>query len=216
MKKIIIVIISCPIFFSLVCAITIYTSVRNLGAIKIENSTQTSLKIVGKVEMKKSEITENANVIGDFKVFNSTLNDVKTVGFLELDENSKINGDVKVTGKVKVFNSTLNNIKTVGFLDLYENSKINGDIKVDGNLFMSQSRIEKQLNITSENIEIKDNSYVKNIYVIKDKDNSDEVITLDNSTVDGNIEFESKLGKVKLKNGAKVTGTVIGGTVDTI
>ncbi|BBH52200.1 hypothetical protein [Fluviispira sanaruensis] len=182
MKKIIIVIISCTIFFSLVCAITIYTSIRNLGAIKIENSTQTSLKIVGKVELKKSAITEKADVIG----------------------------------KVKVFNSTLNNIKTIGFLNLHDNSKVNGDIKVTGNLFMSLSRIEKQLNITSENIEINDNSYVRSIFVNKDEDNKEEVISIDNSIVDGNIEFESQHGKVKLKNGAKVTGTVIGGTVDTI
>ncbi len=154
-----------------------------------------------------------AGFSGKISIENSIKKCIMHYGYVNL-ENVTILENTFVSGKLVASNASLNDIKINGELFLYQSSIINGKVNIDGLLVSSSTKFEKPIFITSSKIELNDGTVTKDIYIMKHRiDSKEEFLYIDNSTVDGDIIFESNLGKVILINGSKILGNVYGGKI---
>lgn len=150
---------------------------------------------------------------GRLNIENSIKKCIMHYGFVNL-ENVTILENTFVSGKLTGSNVSLNDVKVNGEMSLSESSIVNGKVKINGSLITSSAKFEKPIFITSSKIQLNEGTVTKDIYVIKHSlDPKEEFVYIDNSMVDGNITFESKLGKVILLNGSKISGKVYGGKI---
>ncbi len=127
----------------------------------------------------------------------------------------RINGTLSVTGNLESSGSSIKDLNATGTIVLNNNDNISGDVDIVGKLTASNSRFEKQLLITSSIITLNNGTTTKNIYIRRNNGKKvDEYLYLNNSTVNGNITFESGRGKVVANSGSRINGSIIGGTLN--
>ncbi len=170
------------------------------------------------------------NTIGDSRVNNRTIDCISHSGILrlrnvivqetlsnfgELNINGgRIDGTLSVSGNFTSSGSTIKNINASGDIVFSNNNNITGNTDIIGALTVSNSKFDKQLLITSSRIKLSDGTTTKNIYVRKNNgSNATEYIYLNDSTVNGDITFESGNGIVIANSGSRINGSIIGGTL---
>lgn len=131
----------------------------------------------------------------------------------ELDIKDTVVADsIKINGDMEASNVTCKNLIVSGSLES-NNILVNKDTMINGYLKAKNSNFE-DINATSEKIMLF-NTRVNNIIVksIKDK-KTQQIILNGNTTINGNIIFESGIGEVLLlSKEVKIVGKVNGGAV---
>lgn len=131
----------------------------------------------------------------------------------ELDIKDTVVGDsIKINGDMEASNVTCKSLIVSGSL-ASNNMLVKGETIINGYLKDKNSNFE-DINAAAEKI-ILFNTHVKNIIVRSIKDQKTQQIILNGkTTVNGNIIFESGIGKVLLlSKEAKIVGKVNGGEV---
>lgn len=131
----------------------------------------------------------------------------------ELDIKDTVVADsIKINGDMEASNVTCKNLIVSGSLES-NNIIVKKDAMINGYLKAKNSKFE-DINATAEKIMLF-NTHVNNIIVqsIKDK-KTQQIILNGNTTINGNIIFESGIGEVLLlSKEVKIFGKVNGGTV---
>jgi len=184
---------------------------KKFGSTEIKSRTVNNLTIHGTTDLDDMTINGPLAVYGrlhgsDLKVKGAitihgqaTLHDIVCADDVTIHGQANLKG-IDVSGDLVVHGQL--NIKRGSIL---------GTTHVHGQAYIDKSTMA-DLMAHSEEITIK-NSTLKNI-TLKQSYGRKIVVTLIDSTVDGNITFENENGIVVLKNDAKVQGKIIGGTAE--
>ncbi|KAB8029881.1 hypothetical protein [Fluviispira multicolorata] len=153
----------------------------------------------------------NNNSLGTLNLYNKNVNCISNTGTVILN-NVTVKSNTMIVGELTAQGSSINDLDVTGKVDFSRNTTVIGNINIVGELKASNTKFEKPISITSSIIELKDGTNTNNIYIRKNNGrNYDEFIYLTNSTVNGNITFESGKGKVVLDSRSKITGSLNGG-----
>ncbi len=152
---------------------------------------------------------------GNIRISNTTKDCINHLGSVFLS-NVIVRNKVDVTGNLEGANVSLNGIFMEGRLLLNGRNNVAGNVDIVGELVSANTNFSKKIKINSYNIQLKNGTVTKDILVRKnDKGTTGtQYLYIDNSTVNGNITFESGKGRVILSNGGRYTGALIGGTFE--
>jgi|GEM_PF-3805221 len=167
------------------------------GPANLVNVTLSFAKIVGTLQFEKLTVDNEINIIGPVD------------GAL-----GKFNNLI-VTGSLSIEDTEINSLKVVGPTRL-ENVKIKNSANIVGYFEAKKSTLHN-ITITSDDAKLS-HTTVNNILVEKNshKFNSPRTQTLkiENGTIiNGNITFESKLGKILTSKDSKINGKIIGAAI---
>jgi cytoskeletal protein CcmA (bactofilin family) len=167
------------------------------GSAKLRNQAFKSIKIAGSGDLEDIVVEGNIIATGRLEAKRCTFGSMRTTGKTEL-EKVTVNGD----------------LDTAGFLGLDEGI-VKGEIKVNGSLDIKNSVVQQvTLSFESGNIPFK-KSKTKTITINCPDDLTKKVtVTLDGTTVNGDVVFNGSAGIVILKDGGKIEGTVINGSIE--
>jgi len=124
--------------------------------------------------------------------------------------NVTVTGSLSSNGSLKLSESTIESLTSNGGTNL-QNTIVNGPCTVRGSLYVDSSTLST-ISVSSTNITFY-NSKTKSIRVENTSRTIEHIVDLNNTTIDGDIVFESGNGKVLLKGDSKITGEVLGGQV---
>lgn len=171
--------------------------VRYFGSIIIKNEHIKNQKILsyGTARLENSTFKKSLSCSGSLIVTSCTFHeDVKVSGSLKATQSS-FNDDVKVSGSV-----------------VLDDCDCKKDLSIDGTLHTIHSKLNN-LSISTTELTL-DTSTINNIKIRKSGSGLiDQHLYLNNSTVKGDISFESRKGKIHLKGNTQITGKVKGGVI---
>ncbi|WP_397601596.1 hypothetical protein [Silvanigrella sp.] len=152
---------------------------------------------------------------GNIRISNTSKDCISHLGEIALN-NVSIRNELDVTGNVNAINVSLKHIFMEGRLLLNGRSNVTGNIDIVGELIANSSNFDNIIKINSSNIRLNNGSSTKDILVRKNARGvtNTQYLYINNSTVNGNIQFESGKGKVILSNGGRYTGSISGGVVE--
>lgn len=157
-----------------------YKSLAIYGPAQLENLRSESLSVMGPLEFTNLEVLKNAEIVGPVKS----------------SEKGRF-AILKVIGSFQAEQITADTLQIIGPSQLKE-VIIKGESIIYGPLHASKSRLQN-LTITAKEVEL-DNVSLSNIYVKKDGANEQTLVLDGNTTVTGNIIFESGKGRILLKS----------------
>lgn len=172
---------------SLLFTNTIFADTIN-GSGNIKNQSFNNLEVNGSLRFDNLKIANKFAINGSGNGKNLTA------------QNAEINGSLSVNGM------TTNNITVEGSLN-GENIEVKSNTVIFGGLFVKNSHFQN-IEITSDNISFTDSTV--NDIVIKDSISKYQTLTLKNTQVNGNINFESERGKIKMDDKSQVKGKITG------
>ncbi len=165
------------------------------GHKKLSNSTSPGMLHHGRLDLENMQVTGGTRINGTLNVDKSTLK------------------DISVNGRGNIENSTiLGNIRTNGMLNL-DKVKVSGFVEVSGYVQTDKSKIDGEMIIASDKIEIKDSTVLRiRIRPTLNKPDTPEdkqVLILKNTKVLGNIIFENNNGEI-IQEKSSVLGSIEG------
>jgi hypothetical protein len=165
------------------------------GHKKLSNSTSTGMLHHGRLDLENMQVTGGTRINGTLNVDKSTLK------------------DISVNGRGNIENSTiLGNIRTNGMLNL-DKVKVSGFVEVSGYIQTDKSKIDGELIIASDKIEIKDSTILRiRIRPTLNKPDSPEdkqVLILKNTKVLGSVIFENGNGEL-IQEKSTILGSIEG------
>ncbi|BBH52272.1 hypothetical protein [Fluviispira sanaruensis] len=169
----------------------------------------------GSVELKDSKIQADFDNTGIVYIENGFVaGDFKNTGKVKL-QNVENLGDIDITGKFNAWKIKSKNISIIGQTEFSGQSIVSGNAFVNGDLTAKETIFKDKIEVTAEIVKLYDSVLAKDIYFRKNKNDKyeQEYLYINNSTVHGNIEFESGKGNVIISNGGKVKGKIIGASV---
>jgi len=179
---------------------------------------------VGRKTITDQTITKQIVIVGSLSVTHSKLQALTVNGTVNLTDVT-IAKKLTVNGSVSAEKSTIQKLTANGTVHLGHStitrlSKINGRLYAHHAIFKDLSTINGRLDanhatfdrikINAKIINLTD-SKTKKITVVKPNKPVQQVITLHNTSVDGDIVFKGGNGKVILRGTSKVAGNIIGG-----
>ncbi|WP_186645648.1 hypothetical protein [Fluviispira vulneris] len=188
----------------------------NTGHVSLDKVTISGIfENTGSVELIDSKIQADFDNTGNVYVENGFVaGDFKNTGKVKL-QNVESLGDMDITGKFNARKIKSKNISITGQTEFSGQSIISGKTYVLGDLTAKETIFKDKIEVTAEIVKLYDSVLAKNIYFRKNKNDKyeQEYLYINNSTVEGNIEFESGRGNVIISNSGKVKGKIIGASV---
>lgn len=165
------------------------------GHKKLIDSTSSGMLHHGRLDLENMQVTGGTRINGTLNVDKSTLK------------------DVSVNGRGNIENSTiLGNIRTNGMLNL-DKVKVSGFVEVSGYVQTDKSKIDGEMIIASDKIEIKDSTIfrirIRPTLNKPDTPEDKQVLILKNTKVLGNVIFENGKGEV-IQEKSSILGTIEG------
>lgn len=171
--------------------------VKFTGPTNLSNVTLSSAIVTGPLKFEKLTLSGNTNIIGPM---NGSFGKF---------------GKLNVTGSLSIHDTEINSLNVIGSAH-FEKVNIKSDSNIVGKL-EAKKTIFNNLTITAKNIKLSETK-ANNITI---KDNSKEpflkgeqVFELKNETIiNGDVTFESKLGKILISKDSRINGKVTGAEV---
>lgn len=165
------------------------------GHKKLSGSTSTGMLHHGRLDLENMQVTGGTRINGTLNVDKSTLK------------------DISVNGRGNIENSTiLGNIRTNGMLNL-DKVKVSGFVEVSGYVQTDKSKIDGEMIIASDKIEIKDSTVfrirIRPTLNKPDTPDDKQVLILKNTKVLGNVIFENGNGEV-IQEKSSILGSIEG------
>lgn len=174
---------------------TVTTSRMGFGSTQIENKDLTTLHHSGELEVEKVKVTGSAIINGRFQALNSQFNELTINGQSEMKASEAL-GNTSINGALKV-----------------TDSKFGGSLVLNGLLEAKDSEFLKPVTITSTKIDFI-NCKVQSLLIKTTKEDQQQILTLQDTTINGDVTFESGNGLVKMNKNSKISGKVNGAKVD--
>lgn len=167
------------------------------GHRKLSNSTSPGMLHHGRLDLENMQVTGGTRINGTLNVDKSSLK------------------DVSVNGRGNIENSTiLGNIRTNGMLNL-DKVKVSGFVEVSGYVQTDKSKIDGEMIIASDKIEIKDSTVfrirIRPTLNKPDTPEDKQVLILKNTKVLGNVIFENGNGEL-IQEKSTILGSIEGVT----
>lgn len=165
------------------------------GHKKLSDSTSSGMLHHGRLDLEHMQVTGGTRINGTLNVDKSTLK------------------DVSINGRGNIENSTvLGNIRTNGMLNL-DKVKVSGLVEVSGYIQTDKSKIDGEMIIASDKIEIKDSTIfrirIRPTLNKPDSPDDKQVLVLTNTKVLGNVIFENGNGEV-IQEKSSILGSIEG------
>lgn len=210
MRKLIISFAAALLAFSAVQAAPAASTAQTFyGPTALKNSSVGSLTIYGPTQLEGVR-AENISIMGPLQFKNlEVIKNLEVVGPVKEGAKGRF-ANVKVTGPLQAEQLTAESLQVIGPVELKE-VIIKGDSIIYGPLTASKSRFQN-LTITAKDIEL-DDVTVGNIFIKKDRE-VNQTLTLDgDTTVNGQIVFESGKGRILLKSKSVVLKGEVRGAI---
>ncbi len=151
-----------------------------------------------------------AEVKGNFVVGKVTLGCTNVTGNATIKKTT-FTGELKIRGDLKATESTFMSINVAGDVAL-NNSTVASTAKIDGKLMANNTTFQDKLDIKTQAITL-NHATTHGIEIKATKIKKPVVVTINESTIDGDITFVDGNGVVK-NHHATINGKVIGGKVE--
>ncbi len=180
------------------------------GSVSLSDKTILSLTTAGSATLHNVSIEGKATIAGSLKATEGAFGSLFASGATTLDSIT-INDYAHVNGALIASSVSCGSLAAYGSATL-SSVKVKGNTTVVGRFKATDSVFDSLTAWRGSHI-VLTNSTALSIKVTKSQTDKVHPIELDGSTVTGTIEFEAKDGVVILRNGAQVTGEVIGGSI---
>lgn len=177
------------------------------GPFELKDSEIRSLKVKGPVSLKNVRVEKDMTIYGPLKADTIEAKKITVYGPLEIDH-SKMTA-LEIYGPLEIEDSSVDKGVVVRGSFEAEEAKFLSVVEVYGSFKSKESEFAGDLLIMSESAEFK-KSKCKTIILDDSQTKEGATLTLKETTVDGDVTFKSGKGKLVLKDGAKVTGSVTG------
>jgi hypothetical protein len=164
------------------------------GSAQLKDAQLKDLHHSGELELEKVKISGAAIINGHLQATESSFNDLTVNGQSELKESQAL-GTTSINGALET-----------------KESKFDGSLIVHG-LLEAKNSTFKNVTITSSKINFKD-CELQDLTIKSTKEDKQQILTLDDTTINGNVKFESGNGLIKMDKASKIAGKVTGGTVE--
>lgn len=165
------------------------------GSAQMKDAQLKDLHHSGELELEKVKISGAAIINGHLQATESLFNDLTVNGQSELKE-SQAQGTTSVNGALQA-----------------KESKFDGNLTVHGQLEAKDSKFLKKVIITSSKIEFT-NCELQDLTIKSTKTDKQQILTLDDTKINGDVTFESGNGLIKMDKASKIAGKVTGGTIE--
>ncbi|ADI37597.1 hypothetical protein [Waddlia chondrophila] len=124
-----------------------------------------------------------------------------------------VSNSVLVNGSLLAKESNLGSLHVNGAAKV-ENSLINNETIINGAIYAKSTSFEGFFSVASEKTTLKDcEAHLLEVRKINNNKTQQILELLGNTTIHGDIKFESQEGLIYVTKGVKILGEVIGGTV---
>ncbi len=182
------------------------------GAVSLSDKNILSLTTAGSATLDNIHVKGKATIAGALKATQGTFGSLLANGATTLDTIT-INNHAHINGSLKSTKGTYGSLSVYGGATL-SSITVTGDTTSAGAFRATDSTFSAISAARGSHITLT-NSTASSITITKGHTDKLHPIELDASIIKGNIEFEEKDGTVILRNGAQVTGEVIGGAIIT-
>lgn len=182
----------------------------NVGTTHLSGQTYSTRTMNGSANLDNVTVTETLTVNGSATISESNIKNLTTHGSANLQKTT-INGHCQTHGSLISSESTIHQLTTRGSANLYE-TMVHELCDISGSLIAQSSTLNRMI-VSSKRITLI-NSKTKTIHIRKQTGPCEQIVELNNTTVDGDITFESGEGKILLKSNSKITGKVVGGRIE--
>ena len=132
---------------------------------------------------------------------------IKANGLLQTNR-TKINKRVTIKGQAVLRNTQMNEMKVFGEAILFDTS-VSGRSEVYGHLNSQKTQFKQPVTVWSNMMHASRSSFTD--IIIASEEDSPRVILSDQTTVNGNIIFKGKEGRVEMVNGSRILGKIVNG-----
>lgn len=168
-----------------------------------------ALALVGTVSASQAEVCKIAP--GSVTCGKGTVNSLFGNGMVSVN-GTTITGPTNINGLLTGDDASFTSLQVNGSVSLFQ-CTINLDADIKGSLKASSTKFENSLNIFSNSTRLINTRINENLHVHHTESLTQEVYLDNNSEVGGDIIFDDGQGKVILRGGSKIKGTVKGGEV---
>ncbi len=161
------------------------------GSADLSNHSFENLTVSGSADLKDLKVDKDLIVSGSFEGKNITADNISASGSASL-ENINVKNNLKVSGSFEGKNIT-----------------VEGKTKISGGMIVSKGNFT-DIEISASRIKLFD-SKSHNILILES--DSKQKLELKNSTISGDITFESGKGEIYLDSDSKILGKVDGAKV---
>ena len=162
------------------------------GDTTITNKIFGTLSILGAAKLFEVVVAHDAEIFGSCASVNSNFNMLRIHGSADI-KNAIIAGNCEITGSAKI-----------------KNAAITGDLILNDVAAISKTTVQK-ITISASRLTMSDTTASSLVVQKKGKGKGKQLIRMNGGVITGDVVFEGGNGRVILKKGAEIKGTITGG-----
>ncbi len=216
------------LIFSLACLLSNATLADD-GTQRLEKKNLESITQNGELFLEDVTVRQEVKVNGLLEAKKSKLNHVTSHGSADIDhcqiagnitahgeaniEDSYVKGHVNLMGDSKLEDSTFEGTITIQGKASFDDNTFNEKVKVLGALKISESTFNKTLTVDASQLKIKASTIHGDLIIKKHPYNKEQHVEIIESTINGNVQFESGAGLMTQDKKSMIKGKVTGGQI---